>query len=440
MALFNHLPKKFIGPGLISLAIKIAGAVLAYCMIVAFAHLMPLEEYGRFAFGLNLAIVCSTIAGFGFATGIMRYWPNYMASGDAAGGRGAVLLGYAACAFGGLAILAIAIVFGAWSGISNEESRVVEYAAISALGLVIALSDYSANTLRAQGSTIVSLLPRDVLWRILSIAGVAALFYAGQRITGTTAIFISAACLSILVAWQILVVNSNLSNVPARYDWTKIKPSLMPLWASGIVFAMIQQFDVVIIGTLLDAKDAGPYFAAQKTAMLLSLVLIAAGLVAAPSMAALYHSGKHEELQKLCRNLAKIIAAVTALGFLALAVLGKFLLSLFDANFVSAYPILLVVALGTMIDAVAGPTAYLMQMTTYEKAYLRIMVVCYGFVLLAQFILIPRYGSMGAAMASTGGIVIWNLWAVALLRRQAGLDPSLLSLIVPPRKTIIDAA
>jgi O-antigen/teichoic acid export membrane protein len=93
-----------------------------------------------------------------------------------------------------------------------------------------------------------------------------------------------------------------------------------------------------------------------------------------------------------------------------------------------------------MIDAVAGPTAYLMQMTTYEKAYLRIMVVCYGFVLLAQFILIPRYGSMGAAMASTGGIVIWNLWAVALLRREAGLDPSLLSLIVPPRKTIIDAA
>jgi O-antigen/teichoic acid export membrane protein len=240
-----------------------------------------------------------------------------------------------------------------------------------------------------------------------------------------------------LAIWQMLEVKKRISRVnfaAPRSDVAEIRKSLLPLWASGVVFAMIQQFDVVIIGSLMSNADAGAYFAAQKTAMLLSLVLIAAGLVAAPMMASLYHSGKYEELQRLCRNLAAAIAVVTAIGFLALIVIGKMLLGFFDPVFVSAYPVLIIIALGTMVDAVSGPTAYLMQMTSYERPYLRIMIVCYSLVLFAQFLLVPHYGSVGAAIASTTGIVLWNVWAVVLLRQKAGLDPSLLSLVSAPQK------
>ena len=132
--------------------------------------------------------------------------------------------------------------------------------------------------------------------------------------------------------------------------------------------------------------------------------------------------------------MAGAIIIVTAIGFGLLALIGKFLLGLFDANFVSAYPILLIVAVGTMIDAVSGPNAYLMQMTKYETHYLKIMAVCYVAVLAAQLILVPRWGGIGAAIASSGGVVLWNIWAIYILRKDAGLDPSLLSLFLPPRK------
>ena len=131
--------------------------------------------------------------------------------------------------------------------------------------------------------------------------------------------------------------------------------------------------------------------------------------------------------------MACAIAGTTLIGYGFLIVLGGFLLRLFDPSFVAAYPILLVVGAGTLVDAISGPNSYLMQMTNYERPYLKVMLCCYPLVVLAQFILVPRYGSMGAALASASGVILWNVLCVALLRRHAGLDTSLLGVIFPPR-------
>jgi O-antigen/teichoic acid export membrane protein len=432
------LPKSIVGTGLISFLIKFAGAALAYVMIVAFARMMSAEEYGRFAFGLNLAVILSVVGGLGFSTGILRYWPKYIVSHDDAGARGVVALGYRACILGGSVLIGLALAVGLTALAINGTWRIDEFAIIAVLGLVIGLSDFSSNLLRAQGSLINSMLPREVMWRIVSVLGTGLVVWFGVRVSGPIALGICTMVLAVLVFWQFRHIQMNMRTMLGadgnRNDLKELRSSLWPLWASSIVFVMIQQFDVVIVGSLLGNADAGSYFAAQKTAMLLSLVLIAAGMVAAPLMSGLYHAGKLDELQNLCRKFAGAIAVVTAIGFVLLIFAGKFLLCLFDPQFIIAYPILLIVAVGTMVDAIAGPNAYLMQMTTYEKSYLRIMAVCYAIVLAAQFVLIPRYGSIGAALASTGGLIIWNLWAVTVLRNKAGLDPSLLSLISDPRK------
>ena len=108
------------------------------------------------------------------------------------------------------------------------------------------------------------------------------------------------------------------------------------------------------------------------------------------------------------------------------------MLGFFDPSFVAAYPLLLIIGFGALVDAISGPNSYLMQMTSYEKDYLKIMVVCYACVLIVQFLLIPRFGSLGAAIASSLGVVMWNLWSITVLRRKARLDPSLLSFLLKP--------
>ena len=419
----------------LSLAIKVIGAVLSYLMIVVFARLLTPEEYGRFATGLNSAIILAALGGFGFSTGIMRFWPKYIAEHDAARAKGAMLAGYVIVILGGIGILFATFVCALILPLFGVTTDIGFLSTIAAMGLVIGISDYSNNLLRAQGSVIFSMLPRDVLWRVLSPAFAYLLAREGLALSGTVSLIISCAVLLALNIGQVISAFSRLGHfgaVSTHWNLNGAWRQHLPFWFAAFTYTLIQQFDVVIVGALLSKADAGAYFAAQKTAQLLGLVLIAGGLATAPTMAKLYHSGQNVALQALCRKLSIAIVVVTTSGYLFLMIAGKIMLGFFDPSFVAAYPLLLIIGFGALVDAISGPNSYLMQMTSYEKDYLKIMVVCYACVLIAQFLLIPRFGSLGAAIASSLGVVMWNLWSITVLRRKARLDPSLLSFLLKP--------
>jgi O-antigen/teichoic acid export membrane protein len=424
----SALGHRLVGSGIISLFIKVAGAGLSYLMFVAFAHLLTAEDYGVFAFSFNLAIVISACAGFGYSTAVMRYWPKYLAQGKPDYAKGVIKMGSFLTALG--ILIAIGVGFASDKIAGPQSAR--NFLSVSVLAATFCLGDFAAGVLRAQNSVVGSMLPRDVLWRVFAPLAAFAAVWLGYAAGSTMAIYISAAVLLVLIIGQFFLIDLGVTkaagHVVAQSDWAGTKSSLLPLWGASIVFAMIQQMDVVVVGYLMGGAQTGAYFAAQKTATLLSLVLIAGGLVTAPTMAALYEKKNHAELQKLCKQLVIAIAVVTLLGFGFLIFTGNILL---NPSFTSAYSILLILALGCMIDAISGPTAYLMQMTSYEKSYLKIMVVCYVLVILLQFVLIPRFGGLGAAFASATGTIVWNLWSIWLLRAKAKIDPSIIGLIWP---------
>lgn len=424
---------KLLGPGIISLAIKVSGAGLSYLMLVAFARMLAPDQFGIFAFSFNLAIVAATVIGFGYSTAILRYWPQYLAQGKPAEAKGAIAMGLRLLSIGSLLILVVAVA-ARWLA-PSAGTQGANTIAIALLAIAFCGADFASGALRAQHSVVGAMLPRDVIWRVAAPALAALLAWAGYALDNSLATYVCAAVLLLILILQFRMIASATrriaGEVTARLDWRGTRSSLLPLWGASVVFAMIQQFDVVVVGYFMSGADTGAYFAAQKTATLLSLVLIAGGLVAAPTMAALYQGKKIAELQRLNRKLVLAIAVATVAGFIFLAVAGPFLLRMFNPAFASAYWILLVLAFGCLVDATAGPTAYLMQMTSFEGAYLKIMISCYALVVALQALLIPHYGGMGAAIASATGTIIWNIWAVWLLRRKASLDPSVFSLLVP---------
>jgi O-antigen/teichoic acid export membrane protein len=433
----SDIAQKLLGPGLLALVIKVGGAALSYIMFVAFARFLTPKEYGYFGVAFNLSILAATLCSFGLSTGIMRFWPEYLAQENTGLAKGIVhnalkLLGFGAVAF---AIFALIL------SLTGLTTRTLGYAdaplAIAALAIGSAFADFAASLLRAQGNVIWAMFPRDILWRIAAPFAAFAVIYFSKPLDARTSLYACAAVLFLIVAAQVLKINSTTQKIApasvASSDWPKWRSTLAPLWASSILYAMIQQLDVVMVGTLATATDAASYFAAQKTASLLGLVMMAGGLVGAPLMSANYHSGKLKDLQRLCNALSIAIAIFTLLGVLVLFIFGRELLGIFDQSFVGAYPVLLLLAAGFTIDSLAGPNAYLMQMTGLERPYLKIMASCYVVVLILQVLLIPIYGGIGAAAASAIGIISWNICAITLLRKSKGLDPSILGLVFKPK-------
>jgi O-antigen/teichoic acid export membrane protein len=433
----SDIGRKLVGPGLIALVIKVVGAALSYLMFVAFAHFLSPEDYGYFGLSFNLSILLATICSFGFATGIMRFWPEYLVLGQMNLANGIVKNSLEIISAGTLAVMLISLVF-VWMGFGSRYLGFTDAPfAIAVLAAASAFSDFAAGLLRSQGKVVWAMLPRDVAWRLLTPAFAFIVTVYLAHLDGRSAIYLSAAVLVALVTLQVRKIgvetfHRTQTNI-AQSDWPKWRKTLTPLWASSVLYAMIQQLDVVIVGAFTQPAEAGAYFAAQKTASMLGLVMIAGGLVGAPLMSANYHSGKFKELQKLSSFLSVAIAVTTMIGLFILVLFGHELLGIFDHSFKSSYPVLIILALGYAVDSLAGPNAYLMQMTALESSYFKIMACCYAGVLAAQIVLAPIYGGLGVAIASACGIVTWNICAIILLRKRKGLDPSVFGLFIKPK-------
>jgi O-antigen/teichoic acid export membrane protein len=431
----HGLMSRMLGDSLISFGSKILGAALTFVMIVVFSRLMTADQFGFFGVAMNAAILLSTLIGLGLPVAVMRIYPAHVARAETALATGFISSGYTTILAASLVLMAGAAVTSVSGVADGMTGSAIAPMLIATLAMLVALSDYAASALRSQGHVAWSALPRDIGWRITAPMVAALLVVAGMSLPNTLALGACIVTLAVVTAVQFRRSRSSFISLAQgaapETDWARWRRPLLPLWIASLVFALIQQADVLVVGGILGPQEAGAYFAAQKTAALLGLAMIAGGQVAAPMMASAYHSGNLPELRRICRLLAAAIAVVTFAGLVFIAGFGDRLLAIFKPEFVSAYPVLVVFAVSATVDALCGPTAYLMQMTTLERAYLKIMAASYAVVLVLQLIFVPRYGLLAAAACNAAGVVVWNIFAITLIRRRIGVDPSVFSFILP---------
>ncbi len=418
--------------GATALIIKVLAAGLSFIMFVVIANALSPAEFGKFAFGFSLAITLSTIAGLGLGTAILRFVPQYQAQKSDELARGF----FTAASIASLVFpIAIAMVMASAVYFLQAQNYIRDGSylyATAAFVPIMALSEFSSNALRATGLTLIAMAPKDVVWRALVSLLAIIIVWFGLRFDGGQFMLLCTFSLIVVFLGQIFLGRKTLlpmiQNSVRKFDvplWIK---TTWPMWGSATVFAFVQQFDVVILGFFLSPEQSGPYFAALRTASMLGLLLIAGNLISAPLIARYHHAGDHAALQKMVKMLTAGIAVPTIVGFGLLALMGGWLLSWFDESFVSAYPILLILGLGFMVDAVAGPTGYMLQMIGRELTYLKIMTSAYALTLILQCLLIPYLGPIGAAIPNALGLIFANVILVRTIKREIGLDPSLFGL------------
>jgi O-antigen/teichoic acid export membrane protein len=424
--------RKVLVNGALALTIKVLAAALSLFMFIAFARSMTPTEYGKFAFGFSLAITLSTFAGLGFGTAVLRFLPQYLNTDKKALARGflvsATLASLIVPVFVGL-ILVVGIYVSKYFSPNTDLRYLVMVALLIPL---MAASEFVANALRSNGQTIASMAPRDILWRVFVIAITYLAIRSDFRLDSQKALLASSFVLLAVLIGQLVYAYPSMKHIfgstVIAFDYPLWAKTLVPMWGAATLYALVQQFDVVVLGTFISPEQSGAYFAALRTASMLGLLLIAGNMISAPLIARYYHANDHVKLQKLVSLLTAGIAIPTLFGFGTLALSGGWLLGLFDESFVSAYPFLLILGVGFTFDAVAGPTGYMLQMIGKESTYLKIMAGAYLLTFSLQCIMIPIFGLYGAAIPNALGIIVANIFIIRVVRRELGVDPSLLGL------------
>jgi O-antigen/teichoic acid export membrane protein len=207
--------------------------------------------------------------------------------------------------------------------------------------------------------------------------------------------------------------------------WLRVS---LPLFMITGVQELTNQLQVIMLGALAHASDAGLYAAAWRLASLMSFGLSALSTVSGPMIASAYHRGEFGELRRLASLSARIALAFAVPAAIVLVLAGQTLLSLFGRDFVAGYPVLLVLTAGALANACTGVVGYLLTLTGREVAALAILAVALALSAVLNVLLIPQWGAVGAATASSAGTISWNIAMLILVRRHLGIDASALGI------------
>lgn len=435
----DDVARSLTGKGLITLIIKVGSAGLTYAMLVLFAQAMSIPDFGMFSFGFNLATLLAVFASLGAQVGITRWWPEYTARGEAGLASRSLRWGLFVTLVGAAAV-SVVMLLGGFVTMLVLDPKYSFLMVAASLIAPLAVSDYFANALRAQGSVMASQVPKDIVWRVIGCVAALTAIHWHTFFDANSALWIVSLSLALLVAFQFLYIRPNLPAAPlasaARADhvtraWRCV---LGPLWGAAVLHAMIQYVDVVLVGLFLSPEAAGPYFAVVRTAGLISLMSMASIMVCAPLISKYVHGGETAELQRVLRIMAVVIAVPTMTAYLLLILLGAWLLSLFDPSFGVGYIPLVVLGFGYTFHALSGSVGYTLMLTGHESTYLRIMAIAYAGILLFQLIAIPAFGMLGAAVGSALGMIVTNIWARRIAIDRVGVDSTILSVFGRSRR------
>lgn len=236
--------------------------------------------------------------------------------------------------------------------------------------------------------------------------------------------FVFAIALFIVTLWSgysfyrkmkrnIPVKEAHETNIPFR---SLLKISI-PMMISGTLFYFLTWTDTLMLGYFQSDEDVGVYRVAFRVATLITFAQFAINAVAAPMISEFYAANDLDGLRKFVRQIGWINFLVSTPIFLGLVIFGPQALALFGGAFDGGLLVLVVMALAQWVNALCGPVLYLLNMTGKEKIAQKIITVASVVNLILNFVLIPLYGILGAAVASGISMMLWNIAAMIAVFR-----------------------
>jgi O-antigen/teichoic acid export membrane protein len=186
---------------------------------------------------------------------------------------------------------------------------------------------------------------------------------------------------------------AEIRHEPAVYAFTGTMVGLSFL---GVTINSLAPF---LLGIYLGASDVGVYSVALTMVGIMTMVQSNINSVFAPHIPELYASGNTSELVEIYYRVTRTNLAATFPLFVMYLLLADQIMAVFGSEFAKGSLVLMILALGGLIDLGAGPVATLLKLTGHERFLFLgdlFKIVSTSATLL---LLLPVFGLVGAAIA-----------------------------------------
>lgn len=409
---------------LLSLAVNFATQVL----IVRY---LSKDDFGAFAYGLSIVAVAQAFALFGFDRAITRFVPIYEERREYGKAWGTVV--FAAGSVTGLGTVLVLLVVGLQGVI--EGSLIDDERAVSVLLILIALAPIQALDSLLVGLFAVFSKPRAIFFRrhvlapALRLAVVLILILAGTGVLFLSAGYVVAGALGVALYVGVLVrtmrreghwerFRATAMHVPAR----EILLLTVPLLTTDLVYSLMNSTDAILLGHFRGAEQVADLRVIQPVAQLNQLVLFSFTLLFTPLASRFFAQEDRESIGDLYWQTAAWVAVVSFPVFaVTFALADPVTTTLYGQRYSDSGIYLALLSLGYYVQSALGFNGTTLMVFGRIKfiVAVNLLAVLVNFAL--NIVLIPVYGALGAAIATTGTLVAHNIFKQAGLRLGTGV-------------------
>ncbi len=236
--------------------------------------------------------------------------------------------------------------------------------------------------------------------------------------------------LGVIILWFIIDWRRRVGHLRMNVPGRDVRRAVRDYWAytmpqavGGTVQILAQRLDVLLVGVLSTTAAAGEYGAASRyiagAGMILGPITVAIG----PRLSEFFASSRTAAAARLYQHATAAVCFFALPPYVVLALFAPLAMAVFGHELASAAPALAVLATATVISLVAGPVLIALALAgdTRASGIITGLAALTGVCL--DFILVPRYGALGAALGYFIGLTLANVWPLLLVWRRYGIHP-----------------
>lgn len=410
-------------------AISVVGTLVAFAVQLLLARSLGPEHYGIYIYTLGWLNVLLLVAKLDWDHVSLRYLSAYCAQRDWSRLRGFLrrsdlIVGLASGIAAAVAATAVWLFRGRLS-----PALVDAYWAACVLLPVTAFLQVKSISLQGLKRVLASQAPQGVLRPLLFAAAIVVVTFGTRlRLDAALAIVLNlvATGIVLLVSEWLLrrALPADVKRARPAYaskEWLGVSGGMLAISAAQLVLS--QNFDVVVVGTLLGTTAAGYYGVATQLAALCHFGVNAVLFMATPLISELFARGDKAALQRLITMTARLNIAISLPVVIALLLGGRLFLRWYGPTFEAGYPVLVVLLgaqlAGTAVGSLAG---FLMSMTGHQNRAAVIIGLSALVYLALTFAFTITFGAIGTAVATLIALLARGIVLDRDIRQRLGIE------------------
>ena len=409
----------------VALLIRVASAGLIFLTQIFLARWM-----GPFQFGVYLSVwawmlLIGNLVPLGLSVSAQKFVPEYThrkafdrLRGFLSGSRWIV---FAVATF--VALCGAAAVRSLAPHIAPEKI-IPLYVACAALPF-FALSSMLEGIAQSYNWMNLAYVPSYIVGPFLLAVLVAIAHFAGWPTDATLAITAAAIATSAAALIQLRILDRRLGGViepgPKIYEIGTWLKTSVPIFAGRGFFAVLIAADLLVLQLFRPPQDIAVYYAAAKIIGVAGLVYFSVAASSAHRYAEYQVAGDNARLAEFVAGSVRLTFWSTFIVVAGVLALGKPFLSLFGRDFVAAYPVMFVLAIGILARASIGPAERLLNMLGQQRACALVYAGAVAVFLAVAVVVIPPFGIVGAAAAMSAALIVESCSLYFIAKRRLGL-------------------